>query len=73
MGIPSGVGALRLQPTRLRVWLCRPSSVHPKDRWASQGNAWTTSDAVVRQVPCWRRIADGGYWNPRSTPWSRAA
>ena len=24
-GIPSGVIALRLQPTRLRVWLCRPS------------------------------------------------
>jgi hypothetical protein len=23
-GIPSGVGVLRLQPTRLRVWLCRP-------------------------------------------------
>ena len=24
-GIPSGVGVLWLQPTRLRVWLCRPS------------------------------------------------
>jgi len=24
-GIPSGVGAWRLQPSRLRVWLCRPS------------------------------------------------
>ena len=24
-GIPSGVGVWRLQPTRLRVWLCRPS------------------------------------------------
>ena len=24
-GIPSGVGVMRLQPTRLRVWVCRPS------------------------------------------------
>jgi len=30
-GIPSGVGAWRLQPSRLRVWLCRPSPqlTHP--------------------------------------------
>ncbi len=24
-GIPSGVGVMRLQPARLRVWVCRPT------------------------------------------------
>ena len=37
-GIPSGVGVMRLQPTRLRVWLCRPSPLHPHDRWAGHSS-----------------------------------
>jgi hypothetical protein len=37
-GIPSGVGVMRLQPIRLRLWLCRPSLLHPHDRLAGQGS-----------------------------------
>ncbi len=37
-GIPSGVGVQRLQPARLRVWLCRPNPLHPHDRRAGHGS-----------------------------------
>lgn len=39
-GLPSVVGELRLQPTRLRVLVCRPSSLHPQDQWASSTHAY---------------------------------
>jgi len=34
------MGAWRLQPTRLRVWLCRPSPLHLQNQWAGHGNTW---------------------------------
>ena len=37
-GIPSGMRVQRMQPTRLRVWLCRPSPLHPHDRRAGHGS-----------------------------------
>ena len=55
-GIPSGVSAQRLQPTRLRVWLCRPSPLHLQNQWAGHGNTWASSsggtDKSIRSNPC---------------------
>ena len=55
-GILSVMGAWRLQPTRLRVWLCRPSPLHLQNQWAGHGNTWASSsggtDKSIRSNPC---------------------
>ena len=60
-GIPSGVSASRLQPTRLRVCVCRPSPLYQQDRWAGHGNAWTSfsggTDKRIRSTPLATRAA----------------
>ena len=37
-GIPSGVGLMRLQPTRLMLLMCRPSPLDQHDRRACHGS-----------------------------------
>jgi len=60
-GIPSGVCVMRLQPTRLRVLVCRPSPLPSPERWAGHGNAWTSSsggtDKSIRSTPLANRAA----------------
>jgi len=48
-GIPSGVGAWRLQPIRLRGWLCRPTP------FAQKGGAMQDILVVVEEA------VDGSY------------
>jgi len=43
-GILSVMGAWRLQPTRLRVWLCRPSPLHSTEPMGqATANTWASS------------------------------
>jgi len=62
-GIPSGVGAWRLQPTLLRVWLCRPSRFAQTGAPCRTSFSWTRKrrTPAVRKVVAHRFIAIAFY------------